>query len=377
MIFKAITKKHAESKLYGDIGDWFINGDSFTSLLEEVENRGFEELTLRMHCFGGSVFDGNVMYNAMQRSNLKIDIVIDGIAASMACFILSAIENVFIAENGFGMLHRPSSMQVGDADDMTSTAKLLNDMEANFIKTLVERTKLSAEDIKTKFFDGKDHWLNADEMVELGLAKGKVPATAKNIKDLNKEIVANMTIDSVYSKFSACLDKSNTNQKKTKMNLELLIAAFSLAGLTAQSSETEVLAALTAKFKTMSDSVERLENEAKAKAENIITAMVEKAVAEGKIKANAGQTIDQARATYETIGKTAGAEALATVFEGMTARIPIAGMIKMVGAVAPEGGVRNWDWYQKNDTQALAQMEKENPEQFKELYKAEYGSYPA
>lgn len=378
MNFKALTKKHAEAKLYGNIGGWFVDGDEFSTLLEAVENAGYDELTVRMHCFGGSVFEGNVMYNAMQRSNLKINIVIDGVAASMGCFVLLALENVEIADNGFGMLHRPSVGVNGDADDLDQGAKLLRDMEVNFIKGLTERTGMTADEVKAKWFDGKDHWLNADEMVQYGIAKAKIPATAKNIKDLNKEIVAKMTVESVYGRFAACLNNPNINQNnKKRMDVSLLIAAFALEGVTAESPETAVLAALKAKFDKQAERITALENEAEAKANSAVTAMVDKAVADGKIKASAGQTIDQAKAVYVGIGKSAGVEALSTVLANMGTKTPIAEMITRESVIAANGDVKNWDWYQKNDPNALEKMQTENPDQFKELYKAEYGSYPA
>ena len=81
MKYRKISATHAESKLYGNIGDWWTNGDTFTSFLEELESKGFTELTLRMHCYGGSVFEGNVMANAVSRSSMKIYVTIDGLAA--------------------------------------------------------------------------------------------------------------------------------------------------------------------------------------------------------------------------------------------------------------------------------------------------------
>ena len=378
MDFKAISKKHAEAKLYGNIGNWFINGDSFSALLDDVEAKGYEELTLRMHCYGGSVIEGNVMYNAMQRSNLKINIAIDGVAASMGCFILPAIKNVVIAENGFGLLHRPRVNVEGDSGDLNSAAKLLTDMENDFVRTLTERTKMTADEIRAKWFDSKDHWLNADEMVQYGLAEKKIPATAKNINDLNKEIVSQMSLNDVYSKFAASLDKTNIHKKvKQKMELSLLIAAFQLEGVTAESSEAVVLAALKAKFDKQAERIGHLEAEAQAKTDSTIKAALDKAVAEGKIKPVEGQSVDQARAVYENIGKTAGIDALTTVLANIIVKQPIAEMIVREGRITPEGGVKNWDWYQKNDPNALEKMQKENPDQFKELFKAEYGSYPA
>lgn len=380
MNYRKITATHAETRLYGNIGGWFANGDTFTSFLEDLESKGFTDLTIRMHCYGGNVFEGNVMSNAMERTNLKITIIIDGVAASMGIYILPSIaqENVFIAANAFGMVHRPASGESGDADAHLAAAKLLRDMEGTFIKVLAQRTTLSAEEIKTKWLDGKDHWLNAQEMVDFGFAKKIVPASAKNIKALDKEILQTMTPETMYDRYAAVLDKDSINNKNNNiMNLALIIASFALEGVTAESSETAVLAALTAKFKTLTDAVAKLEGDAKAKGTADIKALLDGAQTAGKFVASVGQTIETVRATYQTIGETAGVETLKTVLAGMGTKAPIASMIKVESKGTPAAGVQNWDWYQKNDPSALEAMQTENPDQFKELYKAEYGTYPA
>lgn len=371
MLIKEINKKHVEAKLYGNIGGFFTDGNSFTSLLEGFEAKGYTEVTLRMHCYGGSVFEGNVMYNALQRTSLKVNIIIDGVAASMGLFLLPSVENVFIAENGFGMVHRPSGFDDGDADAHLATAKLLRDMEGNFIKRVSERTNMTAEEIKAKWFDGKDHWLNADEMVQYGFAKKKLPATAKNIKILDTEITQGLTAEAMYDRFAAFLDNKIVNKNDVKMNplVTLLVAALQLEGITAESSEADVIAAVTKKFEGLNTRITTLEGEAKAKTTASIKAMLDNA------KVPAGDL----RTTYEKIGETSGVDALAAILKPQTpgASTDITSLIKHTGGNTPGADAsKNWDWYQKNDPQALEKMQIDQPDQFKALYKAEYGVDP-
>lgn len=376
MYYKEIDKKHVEAKLYGNIGTWYASGDSFSEMLEMAESRKYEKLTIRMHCFGGSVFEGNAMYNAMQRSKLDITIIIDGVAASMACFILPAIENVFIADNAFGMLHRPSGYEAGDAAAHLAVAKLLQDMEANFIKRLTERTGMSEDEIKAKWFDGKDHWLNAEEMVQYGLAKKIVPATAKSIKDLNKDTLAGMSIENLYDRYAACLDVENNNNKNDKkMNKELLIATFQLEGLTAESTDAAVVAALQAKFKALTDAMAAMKAEAGAKRDAAIKAMLDKAKAAGKIVATATQTVDQLSAMYESIGKTSGPEVLSTILDGIASPQSIADQL-VPGAKGDAAAPKTFDEVVEKGEAFIAQFKMENPAEYKRLYKAEFGHDP-
>lgn len=368
MELKRISKKQAEIKLYGDIGSYFANGQSFSQMWELCESKGYEELLIRMHCYGGSVFEGNVIYNILQQPVVKPSVIIDGVAASMGFFMLLAVEDVSIAENGFGMIHRPSAPEFGDADAHLTTAKLLKDMEDNFIARMAERTGMTAEEIKSKWFDGKDYWLNADEMVRYGFAKKKLPATAKSIKVLDNELIQGITAEAMYNRFAAHLNNNNNNNTNKNTMKKDLIEKFNLQGVTENSSDTEILAKMQEKFSGLETRLTTLEAEAKAKATAAVKTLLDEAKVEGEL-----------RKTYELIGETNGIEALAAVLpkQNSVAQINIASLIKQEpkGQVTPDAS-KNWDWYQQNDPTALAVMEKEDPKAFKALYKAQYGTYP-
>ncbi len=376
MRVKKISKTHSEVKMYGEIGGWFVDGFNFTSMLDDFEASGVTEVTFRMHCYGGSVFEGDVIGGAFSRSKLKINIIVDGVSASMGCMILPyvPVENISIADNGFGMLHRPTGGYGGDAQDHLSVAKLLMDMEGNFIKTLAARTGLPATEIKSKFFDGKDHWLNADEMVKYKLAGKKVKSVA-SIAILDKQQVEQMTEESIYGHFAAKLDVKNNHKNKFQMK-EDLISVFKLKGVTADSSDTAVLAALQAKFKASADRLAALEAQAKTEKETAIKAALDTAEKDGKITA-------ETRDTYKTIGEKSGVEVLNTVLAGMPVKTTtqkttvIKDLIKNDGGNVGTGAAeKNWAWYQVNDPKALEEMPVKDPDTFTALYNKEYGCDP-
>ena len=379
MLIKKIDKAHMEVKMYGDIGGWFTDGDAITSILDRFEADEVQETTFRMHCYGGSVLEGSVIGNAFVRSKMKINIVIDGVAASMACMILPYVpaENIQIAENGFGMLHRSASEAGGNADQHLASAKLLGDMEANIVRTLAVRTGLTEDAIRAKFFDGNDHWLNADEMVQYRLAGSKVKAIA-SIAALDKQQLKNMTEKGAYGHFAALLMEShpsgidNINNNKNNLQMkEGLIKKFKLTGVAADSSDTAVIAALEEKFNAAEQRMAALEADAKTKKDAAIKALLDGAARDGKISAGL-------RGTYDAIGQTAGPEALAAVLADMGKKTPIVQMLRPdgTGGGAPIGD-KTFAWYQQNDIKTLEAMPVADPDRFKELYRAEYGSWPA
>ena len=389
MKYRKITATHAETRLYGNIGNWWTNGDTFTAFLEDLESKGFNELTIRLHCYGGSVFEGNVMFNAAARSTMKLNVIIDGLAASMGCFFLPSIpvQNVQIAANALGMVHRPMSGGGGDADDHKNEAKLLEDMENNFIKIVSERTGKKENEVRTLWFDGKDHWLNADEMVQFGFASKKIKAVAGSLKELDKQILESSDVESIYARFAAVLDKNNNknNSNFKKMDLALLIATFALEGVTAESADAAVLAALQAKFKGLSEKVDNLERDAKAKSDAAVNAVLDNAETAGKFDNVVGKTKEQARAFYKELGEKSGIDVLNVVVAGLqgsgSGRKPNIMQTIQGGKVGGQTAAvtQNWDWYQQNNPEALQEMSNESHpdhETFRELYKAEFKTYP-
>jgi ATP-dependent protease ClpP protease subunit len=373
MIYKKIDGKTAEIRLYGDIGSWFSDGEMFTSLLDRMERDGVSEAVLRMHCYGGSVFEGNVIGNALKRSKLNISIAIDGIAASMGCFILPYLpaEKVTIASNGFGMLHRPSSWVSGDADDFRNEAKLLDDIEKYFIDSLSQRTGKSKEEIRKIYFDSKDHWLNAEEMLSMKLV-GKITDKVSEIESMDKEVLLSLGMENVYGKFAAKLKSKN---KIKRMDKDLLINTFGLDGVTAESSDAVVLSKLQEKINALSNEVKGLKESAQAAVSKEIESVIDKAISERRIVSN-GKEIETIKASFKKIGEDSGIEALKNVISAMPPQATIASQIVKDDETGSSSKEKTFEWYRENAPKALNEMETKEPEKFRELYKKEFGCYP-
>jgi Protease subunit of ATP-dependent Clp proteases len=384
MLIREIDKKTVEVKLYGNIGGWFANGQTITDMLDGFESTGYENVIFRMHCYGGSVIEGNVIFNALLRSPLNITAIIDGVAASMGCFILPSIATVKIADNGFGMIHRPESPAGGNADDLLATAKLLQDMEANFIKRVSERSGMSEDEVKAKWFDGADHWLNAKEMVEIGLATEVIPATAKNMKELDSSMVLDLGVEGVFNQFVAYLgDGKDKPQSNLQMDKKELIQTLGLEGVDENSPDSlviakakekqEALVTQAAQAKAASDAVVA---NAKAKLDADIKKRLDAAQAANKLIPPTGQTVDQVRASYEKIGQNAGLDVLDLALAGLGVKQPIAGVIVKEGKEGEETDPKAWADVMALDPTALATFRTENKEAYAKLYKAEFGHAP-
>ncbi len=346
-----------EIKLYGEIGTPQLNGNTIVTLFSELESKGVTNLTIHLHCYGGSVIEGNIIYNTIKESPINVKIVIDGVAASMASIIILAANEVEIAENGYIMVHRPTAIEQGDADSHLQAAKLLADMEQNFALYISQRSGLDIEAVKTKWLNGKDNWLNADEALQYGFATRKIQPVTNDLKTLDKNIVALMGTKDTYNKYAASLNVKNQANMK-----QLLITTFQLQGVTEESTDAEVLAKLVELF-------DSLKNQNNQEAESTVNAMLSTALKAGTIQANA---VD----TYRSIGKTSGVAVLSNLLDTLkTPFVPIASLIKTDKNPKANASDRRYDrtqWTFEDYRKYAPNELRDNPQLYDNLYEQEY-----
>lgn len=381
MIYRQIDNSTGELKFYGEVSEWWINGEDFTRTLQEMESK-FATIIIRAHCYGGSVFEGTVIYNAIVRCKSKVIVKIDGVAASMMSIIMLAADEIIIAQNGFIMVHCPTAMTAGNAKDISATVKLLQSMEKNFASIYAKRTGKPEKDVQ-KWLDGADHWFDAEEAKSEGLVTAIEQPVVANILQLDKPI-QNGEVENVFGRFAALLSNEpiNPDTKNKNANSTMkkdVIAKFNLSGVTENSTDAEVLAALTAKFGS-------LEEAQKAQTTAAINALIDSTE-----KASGKKFEDEQRASLVAVGEKAGLEALQTML-GMTATVVgespdknasstsiprVVTMTTSQGASVTEAR-KDWGWdkWQEEDPEGVEAMEKNDPEAFKALYKAKFGVVP-
>lgn len=152
----------AEISIYDAIGGYDVNAKQFVDELKEINA---ETINLRINSPGGSVIDGNAMFNALQRHPAKVITHIDGLAASMASVIAMAGDEVHMADNALLMIHNPWTMSIGDADELRADADLLDKMSASILSAY-GRSQYEADEIKNLM--DEETWFTAQEAFDAG-----------------------------------------------------------------------------------------------------------------------------------------------------------------------------------------------------------------
>lgn len=156
----------AEVYIYGEIG-WEVTADQFVQDLREIAGPT-TPLTVFINSPGGSVWDGLAIHNTLKRRPANVTVHVDGIALSMASAIAMAGDFVVMPENALMMIHDPSWMAIGTADDMRKQADVLDQIRDSLVSIYTSKTGKSADDIKSMM--AEETWMTGSQAVENGFA---------------------------------------------------------------------------------------------------------------------------------------------------------------------------------------------------------------
>jgi ATP-dependent Clp endopeptidase proteolytic subunit ClpP len=169
---KAQADDEAEVWIYDEIGggggmfsDPGISAKDFVTELAAIKA---SSIALHINSPGGSVFDGQAIYNALQRHPASVTTYVDGLAASIASVVALAADKVVMAANSLFMIHNPTGMTMGTAEDMRKMGDVLDKVQGTIAGVYVEKTGLPEDEISAAM--NNETWYSADEAKALGYA---------------------------------------------------------------------------------------------------------------------------------------------------------------------------------------------------------------
>lgn len=175
--------KTAEILLYEDIGGWFgITAEAFVKEVKALGN--VDTINLRINSNGGSVFDGLSIYNYLRAHKARIEVDIDGLAASIASIVAMAGDEVRIADNAWMMIHDPWVMAAGTAEDLRNTAEMMDGIRETLLDTYMKRASVGRDKVSAMMTS--ETWLNSSDASANGLVD-KVTGSIQMAASLRKE----------------------------------------------------------------------------------------------------------------------------------------------------------------------------------------------
>ena len=272
--------------IYGDIGEYTnVKAADITRELIEAEAL-YNKIDVRINSYGGDVYTGIAIFNALRNSTADITRYVDGVAASMASVIALCGKKVEMSRYARLMLHGIYGGCYGSKNDLTDCLKDIEVLENTLCSMYAKKLSKTPEEIKEAYFDGTDHWLTAEEALRLGFID--------NIYDA-EPIPEESTPEQIYNTFNNRL--AFQSQSKSKMNLDELRKRPAFSACTSEEDvmrQISTLEAEAAKVPGLRAKVTVFENKEKEARIEAIKTCLDVAEADGRIN-------QQTRTTYQAL----------------------------------------------------------------------------
>ena len=266
--------------LYGYIGtEEKVDSADVVALIKELSQR-YSNIDVRINSMGGEVYAGLAIFNALRESEANINIYVDGVAASMAAVIALCGRPLHMSRYSRLMLHAVSGGVHGSSKYIRAYADQIDALTETLVGIVAERAGLPADEVRARWFDGNDHWLSAQEALDLKLADeiydrqdGQTPAdnaTAEAIYEFTNRLQSQPQIDNNMVLMEELRKSSSFKDAATEDQALAIIAKL----------ENDA-----AKVPALEARVQALEDEKKQATAAARDAYLNQAVADGRIQA--------------------------------------------------------------------------------------------
>lgn len=140
-----------------------------------------DTIHLRINSPGGDVFAAKAMSQALREHKATVVGHIDGLAASAATDIACACDDTVMAQGAMYMIHQAWTIEIGNADDLEATAKLLRKVDTQLAETYMAAS--GQERAQIEAWMQAETWFTAEEAV----ANGFIKAVAADTKDTSAQ----------------------------------------------------------------------------------------------------------------------------------------------------------------------------------------------
>lgn len=148
-------------------GPWGVSAKEVAAALDEL-GPGVTSIDLHLNSPGGEALEGVAILNLLRAHPAKVTATVDGMAASAASFIAAGADETIMARNSQLMIHDAWGLVVGNAQDMTELAAVLDKLSNNIASIYAEKAGGTTAEWRAAM--KAETWYNADEAVTAGLA---------------------------------------------------------------------------------------------------------------------------------------------------------------------------------------------------------------
>lgn len=345
--------------LYGDIGDGYkVESGRIVSELIALQSQ-YDKIDVRINSRGGDVFSGMAIYNALRQSKSDITIYIDGVAASIAAIIALCGKPLYMSPYAKLMLHSVSGGTWGNASALRQTADQMEQLQKDLANMIAGRCGMKAKDVQAKYFDEKDHWIDAQEAVAMKLCDG--------IYDMATTEEQPKTAEEIYNFFNNRLvfEPQKNSQEMALIDDIKAIPSF---------SDKEDASAIVAHIKALEnkatkvDALQQANDAYKTQIANLqakeVDAFLNTAVSDGKITKEQLPTMKKLMISDR--------EAAEELINSMKVQV-VARAVDFIDQGGAKNAFEGKTWDQLDKENRLADLKAQNKQLFCLLYKDKFG----
>lgn len=344
---------------YGEVGEGrSVDSNRVVSELFALSDQGCK-IEVRINSQGGDVFSGMAIYNALRQSKEDITIYIDGVAASIAGIIALCGKPLYMSPYAKLMLHNVSGGTYGNAKELRQMADQMEVLQSNLATMIAGRLGMEADNVAKKYFDGQDHWITANEALDMKLVDG--------IYTMDEVANPPTTTEGIYNYFNNRFDfKPQNNEEMALIDDIKTIPSFEdktdssavLAHIRELENKATKVGILEKTVKTYRDELEKARKEQD-------DALINEAVKAGKI---GNEQVE----TFKNLLKS-DRENTIKLIGGMKGRASNRAT-DFINPDTPSGGsFANKTWDEIDKANNLAQLKNQDLALFKNLYKQKFG----
>ncbi len=159
----------AEVLLFDTIGEdpFWGGGISAKTFRDQVKAIKAKAMNLRINSPGGDVFEAAAMMAVLDDFPGRVEVDVDGLAASAASVVAMCGKVIRMASNAMMMIHDPQTMIRGSASDMRGCADILDKVKGQILDAYARHSKMPRRKLETMM--SEETWLTGPEAMDAGL----------------------------------------------------------------------------------------------------------------------------------------------------------------------------------------------------------------
>lgn len=196
-----------------DIYDWLGYDYASPRQVESVLNDADGDVEVDIASGGGSVFAASEIYTMLKAYAGKVVVNIQGLAASAASVIAMAGDEVNMSPTSQMMIHKASTISMGNADDLDHDSKMLDVTDQSIVNAYEAKTGMSRDDILQLM--ANETWMTAQDAVDKGFADNV--AVGSNQLQVVNAVGAPMISSDAIHKIKTLMAKARSTKPENKV----------------------------------------------------------------------------------------------------------------------------------------------------------------